>query len=206
MIKHFNTKHQKSLKCCQCSEMFRDNNARDDHMMKEHSKTQIVSENIKKDVKCDKCSSQFTSKMALSQHMFTTHTPTRIEETGIYCNLCGEEFWTELDMIKHLEKHIKGSQTDEPFFCKLCGIGLSERNAINQHMINCVENVLKEDREDKESKSKVVQILSTISENEDEEKSESEFEIEDEENEGELDHSDLYEGFDEDGNRIIEDD
>ena len=48
MIKHFNTKHQKSLKCCQCSEMFRDNNARDDHMMKEHSKTQIVSENIKK--------------------------------------------------------------------------------------------------------------------------------------------------------------
>ena len=36
MIKHFNTKHQKSLKCCQCSEMFRDNNAMEDHMIRDH--------------------------------------------------------------------------------------------------------------------------------------------------------------------------
>ena len=206
MLKHFNTKHRKSLKCCQCSEMFRDNNAMEDHMIKDHSKKQNVSGNGKKNVKCDKCSSQFTSKMALSQHMFTTHTPTRIEETGIYCNLCGEEFWNELDMIKHLEEHIKGSKTDKPFFCKLCGIGLSERNAINQHMINHVENVLKEDREAKESRHKVVQKLSTITENKDEEKSEAELENEHEENEVELDDSDLYEGFDEDGNGITEDD
>ena len=96
LIKHFNTKHRKSLKCCQCSEMFRDNDALDDHMMKDYSKEQNAPGNGKSNVKCDKCDSKFTSKMALSQHMFTTHTPTRIEETGIYCNLCGDEFWTEL--------------------------------------------------------------------------------------------------------------
>ena len=82
---------------------------------------------------------------------------------------------------------MEGSQTDEPFFCKLCGIGLSDRNAINQHMINHVENVLKEDREDKESRHKVVQKLSTITEKKDEEKLEAELEMEDEENEVELD-------------------
>ena len=205
MVKHFNTKHRKSLKCCHCSEMFRDNDALEDHKMKDHSKIQNLPENSNINVKCDKCSSKFTSKMALSQHMFTTHTPTRIEETGIYCNLCGEEFWTELNMIQHLKKHMEGSQTDEPFFCKLCGIGLSDRSAINQHMINHVENVLREDRDDKESRHKVVQKLSTITEKKDEEKLEAELEMEDEENEVELDDSDLYEGFDEDGNRITED-
>ena len=101
---------------------------------------------------------------------------------------------------------MKGSQTDEPFFCKLCGIGLSDKNAINQHMINHVENVLKEDREDKESTNKVVQKLSTITENTGEEKLKAELEIEDEENYDELDDSDLYKGFDEYGNRITEDD
>ena len=120
------------------------------HMMKSHSRKQNVPEVVTKTVKCDKCNSQFTSKMSLSQHMFTTHTPTRIEETGIFCNLCGEEFWTELNMIQHLKEHINGSKTDEPFFCKLCGIGIHDKNAINQHMINHVESVLKEDMEEKE--------------------------------------------------------
>ena len=50
-------------------------------------------------------------------------------------------------------------------------------------MINHVENVLKEDREDKESRQK----LSTITEKKDEEKLEAELEMEDEENEVELD-------------------
>ena len=206
MIKHVNTKHNKSLKCDHCSDIFKDHKALAAHIMKDHSTKQNVSGGGKKNVKCDKCNSQFTSKMALSQHMSTTHTPKKIEETGMFCNLCGEEFWTELDIIKHLKEHINGSKTDEPFFCKLCGIGLCERNAINQHMINHVENVLKEDREAKESRHKVVQKLSTITENKDEEKSEAELENEDEESEVELDDSDLYEGFDEDGNRITEDD
>ena len=132
--------------------------------------------------------------MALSQHISTTHTPTRIEETGIFCNLCGEEFWTELDIIKHLKEHINGNKTDKPFFCKLCGIGLSDKNAINQHMINHVENVLKEDLEAKETNNMVVEKLATITENEDEAKSES----------SEADDYDYYEGFDEDGNRIVD--
>ena len=111
--------------------------------------------------------------MALCQHMSTTHTPTRIEDTGIFCNLCGEEFWTELDIIKHLKEHINGNKNDEPFFCKLCGIGLCDENAINQHMSNHVENVLKEDLEAKETNNMVVEKLATITEIEDEAKSES---------------------------------
>ena len=35
MVKHFNTKHRKSLKCFHCSEMFRDNDALEDHKMKD---------------------------------------------------------------------------------------------------------------------------------------------------------------------------
>ena len=110
--KHLTTKHWKSLKCCQCNEMFPDNHAWC----------------VKMNVKCDKCSSNFNSKTALYQHMFPTHIPTRIEEKGMFCNRCGEEFWTELDMITHLEGLMKGSKTIEPYVCKLCGI-----NATHQH-------------------------------------------------------------------------
>ena len=154
LIKHVNTNHGEKFKCHQCGELVKDNNA-----MEAHKRIQHEPEVAKKNVNCDKCNSQFTSKMSLSQHMFTTYTPTRIEETGIFCNLCGEEFWTELDMINHLKEHMTGSQTDEPFFCKLCGIGISDKNAINQHMINHVEDVLKEDFEAKESQMKLFRNL-----------------------------------------------
>ena len=140
-------------------------------------------------VKCDKCNSQFTSKIALSQHMSTTHTPTRIEKTGIFFNLRSGEFWTELDIIKRLKEHIIGNKTDEPFFCKLSGIGLCDKNALNQHMINHVQNILKEDLEAKETNNIVVKKLATITENEDEAKSES----------SEADDYDYNEGFNEDG-------
>ena len=129
--------------------------------------------------------------------MFTTHTPTRIEETGIFCNLCGEEFWTELDMINHLKEHMNGSQTEEPFFCKLCGIGISDKNAINQHMINHVEAVLKEDFEAKESINEVIQKLDTITENEAETISGKELDKEEEDN-----FESFMKEFDADGNRI----
>jgi uncharacterized C2H2 Zn-finger protein len=182
------------LKCDHCSDIFKNHKALAAHIIKDHSTKQNVSVGGKKNVKCDKCNSQFTSKMALSQHMSTTHTPTRIEETGIFCNLCGEEFWTELDIIKHLKEHINGNKTDEPFFCKLCGIGLCDKNAINKHMINHVENVLKEDLQAKEANNMVVEKLGTITGNEDEVKSEH----------SEADDYDYYEGFDEDGNRIVD--
>ena len=67
-----------------------------------------------------------------------------------------------------------------------------------QHMINYVENELLEDREAKENYDKVVQKLVTITEHEDEAKSESKPTEEEDEN------YDYYGGFDEDGNRIIE--
>ena len=48
------------------------------------------------------------------------------------------------------------------------GIGLSERYAINQPMMNHVENVLKEDVEAKEKNQYIHSKLATIIENEDE--------------------------------------
>ena len=100
------------------------------------------------------------------QHMFKTHTPTRIEDTGIFCNLCGEEFWKELDMVQHLNEHINGCKTDEPSYCKLCGIGLTEKDAINKHMISHVESVLKEDNDAKATVTDVIEKLATITESE----------------------------------------
>ena len=47
---------------------------------------------------------------------------------------------------------MKGSKTDDPFFCKLFENGLSKRNAINQHKINHEGNVLKKSMEAKELK------------------------------------------------------
>ena len=75
-------------------------------------------------------------------------------------------------------------------------------------MINHVESVLKEDMEEKEFRNEVVQKLATISESEDETKSNTETDKEEEDNEEEsiMDDSELYAGFDEDGNRIVEDD
>ena len=106
-------------------------------------------------------------------------------------------------MIQNLKEHMNGSKTDEPFFC---GIGLCDKNVINQHMINHVEGVLKEDMEDKESRNEVIQKLA---ESDDETKSNTEpdkEEKEDDKEESSLDDSDLYAGFHEDGNRIVEDD
>ena len=63
--------------------------------------------------------------------------------------------------------------------------------------------------EEKEFWNKVVQKLATITESEDETKSNTETdkeEEEDNEEESSMDDSELYAGFDEDGNRIVEDD
>ena len=59
-------------------------------------------------------------------------------------------------MVQHLNEHIKGCKTDEPFYFKLCGIGLTEKDAINKHMISHVESVLKEDYDAKATVNKVV--------------------------------------------------
>ena len=209
LLKHFNTKHRRSLKCDQCGEIFQDNNAMESHVMKEHSEkhpdkaepsfetVKKLSGGVSKNGKCDKCNSSFTSKMALSHHMFKIHTPTRIEDTGIFWNLCGEEFWNELDIVHHLNEHIKGCKTDEPFYCKLCGIGLTEKDAINKHMMSHVESVLKEDKDAKASFNEVVEKLSIITESENEAVSETEID-EDEDIES------FMNKFDQDGNRTFQ--
>ena len=51
------------------------------------------------------------SKVALNQHMFATHISTRIKGTRLFCSLCGEDFWTELDVIKHLEEPMNGRKS-----------------------------------------------------------------------------------------------
>ena len=71
----------------------------------------------------------------------------RIEETVMLCNIYGEEFWTQLDIIKHLKEPTKGSKTVKQYFCKLCGTGLLEINAMHQHMINHAKNFVQEDLE-----------------------------------------------------------
>ena len=93
--------------------------------------------------------------------------------------------------------YMNGSQTDEPLFCKLCGIGISDKNAINQHMINHVEAVLKEDFEAKESINEVIQKLDIITENEAETISGKELDKEEED-----DFESFMKEFDADGNRI----
>ena len=140
--------------------------------------------------------------------MFTTHTPTRIiEETGIFFNLCGKEFWTELNMIQHLKEHINGNKTDETIFCKLRWIGIHDKNALNQYMINHVESLLKGDMEEKEFWNEVVQKLATITESKDETNTVTDKEEEEDDNEKEwsMEDSELYAGFDEDGNMIFKD-
>ena len=44
--------------------------------------------------------------------MSTGHKPTRIEETEIYYNLCGEEFWTQIDMKKTFRGAPEGKPID----------------------------------------------------------------------------------------------
>ena len=134
--------------------------------------------------------------MALSQHMFKTHTPTRIEDTGIFCNLCGEEFWKELDMVQYLNEHINGCKTDEPFYSKLCGIGFTEKDAINKRMISHAESVLKEDNDAKATVNEVIEKLATITESEKEADSETELDNDE-------DFESFMKEFDQDGNRIL---
>jgi hypothetical protein len=91
--------------------------------------------------------------------------------------------------IRYTECH------DEPFRCKICGTFTSTNdNDIRKHVINHVEDTLKP----KEDTTKdVTEILPTIEEEQEGSETESE------EEEISFNDSDLYAGFDEDGNRIL---
>ena len=64
--------------------------------------------------------------MALNKYMNIKHTPTRIEKTGNDCNICGECLWTEHEIILHMDEHMRCIRTNNPFVCKLCGLGLEQ--------------------------------------------------------------------------------
>ena len=88
--KHINTKHSVS-------------NTQSDIKIKD-----MVTEDDVNYYKCDKCESSFISGKTLNKHMNTEHTLTRIEKTGIDCNICGKCFWTEHEIILHMDGHMRG--------------------------------------------------------------------------------------------------
>ena len=99
-------------------------------------------------------------------------------------------------MVQHLNEHINGCKTDEPFYCKLCGIGLTEKDAIKKHMISHVESVLTRDNDAKATVNDVIEKLATITESG--KKADSETELDNDE-----DFESFMKEFDQDGNRIL---
>ena len=117
-----------------------------------------------------------------------------------------QKFWNGLDLVSHLNDHVAKENIkytechDEPFRCKICGTFTSMIDEdIRRHVIKHVEDTLKP----KEDYSKdVTEILSPI----EEESEDSEIERDEiKESDTSLNDSELYAGFDEDGNRIVED-
>ena len=99
-------------------------------------------------------------------------------------------------MVQHLNEHINGFKIDEPFYCKLCGIRLTEKDTINKHMISQVESVLKESMNSKALFDQVVEKLTIFTESENEAESETELDTDE-------DLESFMKEFDPDGNRII---
>ena len=123
------------------------------------------------------------------------------------CKVRQKVFWNSLDIVKHLNDHVVKKNIkytechDEPFCLKICGtFTLLNDDDIKKHVIKHVKETLKP-KED--SFKDVTKIIPTI----EEESEESETEMDNiEEAETSLNDSDLYAGFDEDGNRINDDD
>ena len=114
-----------------------------------------------------------------------------------------KKYWNSLDLVRHLNDHVVKENVkypechDEPFCCKICGTFTSMNDhAIRKHVIKHVEDSLSP----KENCiTDATEILSTIEEEPEDSEAESD---EPDEAEVSLNDSDLYAGFDEDGNRI----
>ena len=155
---------------------------------------------------CKICKSCFHSKIQLQKHTNTKHFSTDHDECNFKCKVCGNTFWNSLDLIKHLNEHVLKENIkytdchDEPFRCKICGTFKSMNDQdIRNHVIKHVEDTIKHQ---KESTTDVTEILSTIEEESEDSENERD---ENEEAETSLNDSELYAGFDEDGNRITDD-
>ena len=148
---------------------------------------------------CKICKSCFDTLTKLKKRANTKHMSTDKNDYQFKCKVCKKVFWNSLELVKHLNDHVVKENIRytechvEPFRCKICGTFTSMNdNDIRKHVIKHVEETLKP----KEDSSKdVTKILPTI---------EEELE-ESEEAEASLNDSDLYAGFDEDGNRINDD-
>ena len=213
--KHFNSVHQNSVSkegesniefskkedynCNKCNFSCDTNHALTVHVDTEHE--------IPDFYQCKICKSCFDTLIQLKKHTNTKHMSTDKNDYQFKCKVCKKVFWNSLDLVKHLNDHVVKENIkytechDEPFRCKICGTFTSVNDDdIRKHVIKHVEETLKP----KEDLSKdVTKILPTI----EEESEESETERDEiEEAETSLNDSDLFAGFDEDGNRINDDD
>ena len=201
--KPFNSVHLKSVpkecdlkkgpfKCDKCNLGSETNHAQTKHVEEGHEVADFF--------QCKMCKSCFDTKIQLMKHTNTKHLSTDIDDYRFNCKVCHKTFWNSLDLVKHLNEHVAEENIkytdchDEPFRCKICGTFTSLiDDEIRKHVIKHVEDTLNP----KEDYSKdMTELLPTIEE-----------ELEDsqtEESDTSLNDSELYAGFDEDGNRIID--
>ena len=167
------------------------------HVEIEHEVPELFQYNI--------CKSCFDTKVQLKKHINTKHLLANLDDFNFRCKVCNKLFWNSLDLINHLNDHVVKENIrytechDEPFRCKICWTFTSTNdNDIRKHVINHVEDTLKP-KEDTTTKD-VTEIFPTIEEEQEDSETERD---ESEEEEISFNDSDLYAGFDEDGNRIL---
>ena len=183
--------------CEQCSHSSDTKSALTTHIETEHEVPEYI--------QCKICKSCFDTKVQLKKHANTKHLSVDKDDYDFKCKVCNKIFWNSLELICHLNDHVVKDNIkytechDEPFRCKICGTFTSINDYdIRKHVIKHVEDTLKPKQDFTKD---VSEILSTI----EEEQEESEIERDEcEEAETSLNDSDLYAGFDEDGNRISE--
>jgi hypothetical protein len=186
------------LKCNECNFSCETSHALTKHVDEEHEVAEFC--------QCKMCKSCFDTKIQLKKHTNTKHLSTYRDDFRFKCKVCNKTFWNGLDLVSHLNDHVAKENIkytechDEQFRCKICGTFTSMIDEdIRRHVIIHVEYTLKP----KEDFSKdVIKILSPIEEESEDRKIERD---EIEESDTSLSDFELYAGFDEDGNRIVED-
>lgn len=186
-----------AFNCDQCSHISDTNSELTKHVEIEHEVPEFF--------QCNICKSCFDTKVQLKKHTNTKHSSADTDDYNFKCKVCNKLFWNSLDLISHLNDHVVKENVkytechDEPFRCKICGIFTSiNDNDIRTHVINHVEDTLKPR---KDTAKDVTEILSTIEEEQEDSETERD---ESEEEETTFNDSYLYAGFDEDGNRITD--
>ena len=179
------------FKCDECNSSYSTYTALDKHMEQEHGLPEFF--------QCKICKACFDTMMSLNKHTHTKHSHVHLKDNKFECKVCDKKFWNSLDLIEHLNDHVTEENVkytechDDPFRCKICGTFTSiDDFEIRKHVIKHVEDTL----QPKGNSEK--EVLPTIQEDHEED-----IELDDSKGtESDLNDSDLFEGFDEDGNRI----